>query len=153
MTLFNSRAMQPQIDRRLRDESQAAANRAQHLALAVTVLVAMTICTWPGSQTFAADPPEAARSAPGSVAPSTGTTADPGASPKKRTSPSASSAGSLSGSGQGDTRCATLRKRYAQSEACFARFRMKNRGLKSGAFQRCKQLQDPSIECGPAVVP
>jgi hypothetical protein len=143
------------IDRRLPDESKAAVNRARRPALAMMVLVAMTIGAWPGLQAFAADPPEAARSVPGSVAPSTGMAPGPGpgASPKKRTSPSSSSASSLSGSGQGDARCATLRKRYAESEACFARYRMKNRGLRPGAFQHCKQLIDPSMECGSVVVP
>ena len=154
MTLFNSPSMQPQIDPLLRDESDAAANRGRRAVLPVVVLVAMAICAWPGSRTFAADRPENGRSVPGSVVPSSGTTAGPSISPQKQTSPpSPTNAGSLSGPGQRNGRCAILRKRYAQSEACFAHYRMKNRGLRPGAFQRCKQLKDPSVECGSAVVP
>lgn len=91
------------------------------------MLFAMTLCAWPGSQTFAAVPPENYRSVPGSV--------------------------SLSDPRQRSARCANLRKAYAQSEACFARYRRKNGGLRPGAFQRCKQLKDPSSECGRAGVP
>jgi hypothetical protein len=149
MTLFNSRAVQPQIDRRLRDQSHAAANRGRRSALPILVLVAMTICAWPGSRTFAADRPENDRSVIGSMARSSGTTDGPSVSPQKRTSsPSSSNADSLSDPRQSSGRCATLRERYAQSEACFARYRMKNRGLRPGAFQRCTQLKDPSTECG-----
>ena len=130
MTMFDFRGMRRRIDWLLRDESVASTNRAGHPALPVLVLIAMTICAWPGSQSFAADRPEADQSMA-----------------------SSSSAGSLIGPGQRDARCANLRKRYAQSEACFARYRMKNRGLRPGAFQHCKQLKDPSVECGWTGVP
>jgi hypothetical protein len=147
MTQINSRAMLPQIERLLE------ANRAWRAAFPVLVLVAMSIYACPGSNTFAADRTDNDRSVPSSVAPGTGTTAGPGISQQMRRSlPSSSNAGSLSGLSQDDERCATLRKKYAQSEACFARYRMKNGGLRPGAFQRCEQLEDPSSECGSGVV-
>jgi hypothetical protein len=130
------------------------ANRARRPAFPVSLLVAMTICASLGSQTFAADRSYNDRSVAGPVVPGSGTTAGSGISPRKRTSPlSPFNASSLRGAGQPDERCAALRKRYAQSEACFAHYRMKNHGLRPGAFQRCKQLKDPSWECGSAVVP
>lgn len=154
MTPLNAPAMQRAFEWRLRGESKAAVNRAGRPTLVIVVMVAMMICAWPGSKTFAAGQPEGVRSVPGSVVPSTGTTADYGASPKMQPSlPSSSNAGLLGAPGQGNARCANLRKRYAQSEACFARYRMKNHGLRSGAFQHCKQLEDPSVECGLAAAP
>jgi hypothetical protein len=149
MTQIKSRAMQPPSDRLVEDELLAAANHGSLPALSVLILVAMTLCAWPGSQILAADRIDNDRSVHGS-----GTTAGPGAEQQNRTSlPSSPNAGSLSDPSQGDARCATLRKRYAQSEACFARYRMKDGGLRPGAFQRCEQLDDPSSECGSGVVP
>jgi hypothetical protein len=135
MTLFKPRATQPlRFGLRRPGRSPAAAKRVRRPVLAALVVFAMTTFTLPASQTFAADPPWGARSVPGTVVPSTGTTA-------------------LGGAGQRDGRCAVLQKRYAESEACFARYRMKNHGLRPGAFQHCKQLKDPSAGCGPAVAP
>ena len=149
MTQIKSRPMQPPSDRLVEDESLAAANRGRRPALPVLVLVAMTLCAWPGSQILAADRTDNDRSVTGS-----GTTAGARVAPQNRTSlPSSSNASSLSGLSQSDGRCATLRKRYAQSEACFARYRIKDGGLRPGAFQQCKQLEDPSRECGSGVVP
>jgi hypothetical protein len=101
----------------------------------------------------AADPVQDGRSTPGTVVPSSGTTAGariPDAAPAQR---SGRNAGSLSGpaSAQGD-RCAVLRKRYAQSQACFERFRLKNGGLRPGASRQCKQIQNPAVKCGSEVV-
>ena len=154
MTMFDFRGMRRRIDWLLRDESVASTNRAGRPALPVLVLIAMMIYAWTGSPSFAVAQPEGARSVPGSVMPSTGTTAGTSVSPQTRTSlASSSNAGSLNGPVERDARCANLRKRYARSEACFARYRMKNHGLRPGAFQQCKQLKDPSVECGSAVVP
>lgn len=150
MTLFKCQEKQLRISTRQRYGSRAAA-RAVHPVLAALALVAITFCASPGSQAFAA--PEGARSVPAAVVPSTGTTATPSVSAQGRASPHPSSlSGSLSGSGQAHGRCARLREQYAQSQACFARYRMKNRGLRPGAFQHCKQLKDPSMKCGVAVV-
>ena len=101
----------------------------------------------------AADPVQDGRSTPGTVVPSSGTTAGariPNAAPAQR---SGSKAGSLNGpaSSQGD-RCAVLRKRYAQSQACFERFRLKNGGLRPGASRQCKQIENPAVKCGSEVV-
>lgn len=134
MTLSKPKEMQTHIAQRITGDAHATARCHRHPVLAVLVVGAMTICAWPGLQTFAADLSVGTRSVPGTVVPSTGTTA-------------------VSDPAQPDGRCAVLRKRYAQSEACFARYRMKNRGLRPGAFQHCKQLKDPSAECGPAIVP
>lgn len=113
-------------------------------ALVLHVLLAVMIGAWPGAQTFAADEPKqefGSRTATGL-----------GVSPETQPAPpSSSGAGSPSRTGQRGARCTMLRKRYARSEACFNRYRMKNHGLRSGAFQRCEQLKDPSSECGPVV--
>ena len=157
MTLFKRRARQApkrRINPRLGDSLPAASNRAKRPALAALVVVAMTMFGWPSSQLFAADATDVARSVPGATVPGTGRTETPTVSPQRQASlPSTSSGASLSGPGPADGRCAALRKQYAKSQACFARYRMKNRGLRPGAFQRCKQLKDPSWACGPATVP
>ncbi len=127
--------------------------RTRRSARRVMVVLVLAVCPWLSAQTFAAEKPESDRSVPGSVVPSTGTTAGPGASRQdQRSEPSSASAGSQSAPRQADT-CATLRKKYARSQACFSRFRLKNGGLKPGAFQRCKEVTDPSLQCGPAIVP
>ncbi len=118
------------------------------LRLPALVIVAMMMCAWPGSQTLAAGRPGGARSLAGTVWHSTRATTLSSGSYQEQSSPSALTAGSLTGN-QHNGRCATLRRNYARSEACFARYRMRNRGLRPGAFQHCKQLKDPSTECGP----
>lgn len=154
MTLLNCLSMQLQIRPHPQDESHAAANCRKRLAIPVLILVLMTIWAWPGSQIFAADLTESDRSVSGTAVPSSGMTPGPSVSPQKQVSPpSSANAAPLSGAVQSDRRCAILQKRYALSEACFAQYRMKNRGLRPGAFQRCKALKDPSSECGPAVLP
>jgi hypothetical protein len=157
MTLFDSGAMQRRIDRLLRDESHDSSIRSRRSALPVLalVLVAMTVCAWPGAQTFAADQPEIDRSVPGSMMRGSGTTAGAAVSEQGGASSvsSLSKGRFLSGPGQRAGRCGILRKRYAQSQACFAHYRMKNGGLRPGAFQRFKQLKDPSSECPSVVVP
>lgn len=101
----------------------------------------------------AADPAQDGRSTPGTAVPSSGTTAgaratDPASAPRSRTN-----AGSLSGPAAGEGgQCAALRKRYAQSQACFERFRLKNGGLRPGASKQCKQIENPSVKCGSEVV-
>jgi len=58
-------------------------------------------------------------------------------------------AGSLGGPAAPD--CAALRKRYAESQACFAPYRLANGGIKPEAFKRCREVPDPALTCGPAV--
>lgn len=153
MKLVKSRLAHPQVEPLLRQELQVCPSGRKRLMLTVLVLVSMMICAWPGTQTFAADLPENERSVPGTVLPSSGSTPGPGVSPEMQTSsPSSANAAPRSAAAQRDRRCATLQKMYAQSEACFARYRMKNHGLRPDAFQRCKQMKDPSSDCGPAVV-
>jgi hypothetical protein len=109
---------------------------------AVLLGVAIAICCWPGAQTFAADPPQNYPASASSIATSNGPIGVPLASSSNRSTQSSTS------TGPSDGRCSMLRKKYAESEACFARYRMNNRGLRTGAFKRCKQLNDPSTECG-----
>ena len=59
-------------------------------------------------------------------------------------------AGSLSGPAPPD--CAALRKRYAESQACFSPYRLANGGIKPEAFKRCHEMPDPALTCGPAIV-
>ena len=56
-------------------------------------------------------------------------------------------AGSLSGSPKND--CAALRARYMKSQACFEHYRLANGGLKREAFKHCRNVVDPSPNCGP----
>jgi len=102
----------------------------------------------------AADPSSGARATPGSVVPSSGTTAAsaPESVPRSaRTARAASgkTAGSLSGPPPVD--CTALRRRYAQSQACFSPYRLANGGIKPEAFKRCREMADPALVCGPAV--
>lgn len=103
----------------------------------------------------AAANPSDERSVPGAVRPSTGTTSGSKALPQEAATQrpsSAATAGSLSGPPAGSSRCAILRKTYAQSQTCFAHYRLKNGGLRPGAFKHCKQMKNPSLQCGSAVV-
>ena len=50
------------------------------------------------------------------------------------------------------TDCAALRRRYAESQACFSRYRLKNGGLKPEAYERCREIANPALKCGSAVV-
>lgn len=44
--------------------------------------------------------------------------------------------------------CETLQRRYLESQACFARYRLANGGLKAEASRRCTSVRDPSPRCG-----
>jgi hypothetical protein len=107
--------------------------------LAITVSPAWLIAfgMMAGAPASAADGPSDDRSTPGTVVPSTGTTAAPSSGPVS----------------QGDSpACAALRKQYAQSQACFGRYRLANGGLKPQAFKQCREIQNPAVKCGSAVV-
>ncbi len=95
--------------------------------------------------------PDDGRSVSGTVTPSTGTTAGSKVVPTRKSDAPAPAAGSLSGSPKAG-RCAALRKRYAQSQACFQRFRLKNGGLRPGASEQCKSIKNPSTKCGSEIV-
>ncbi len=47
-----------------------------------------------------------------------------------------------------ETDCATLRRRYADSQRCFAPFVTATGGLKAEAFTTCTPVADPSAQCG-----
>jgi hypothetical protein len=108
-----------------------------NLAVRVSPAWLIALGMMAGLPAGAADPPIDDRSTPGTVVPSTGTTA-------------AASSGPVS---RGDSAaCAALRKQYAQSQVCFGRYRLANGGLKPQAFKHCREIQDPAVKCGPAVV-
>lgn len=44
--------------------------------------------------------------------------------------------------------CAELQRRYLQSQACFAPYRLANGGMDAEAFRHCTEVQDPSPRCG-----
>ncbi len=128
-------------------------------AAATLFVLAVGATPWAGG--FAADSVSGARSVPGTVVPSTGTTGGARAlepAPWLRPVPPANTsktAGSLSGTrsiGTDSAACTALRRTYAQSQACFAPFRLANGGLRPEAFRRCKQIENPSVKCGSAVV-
>ncbi len=100
----------------------------------------------------AADTVNDGRSVPGTVVPSSGTTAGSKALEPAQTPQPRPNAGSLSGPEPGNGRCAALRRRYAQSQACFERFRLHNGGLRPGASKHCRQIKNPSLQCGSQVV-
>jgi hypothetical protein len=125
------------------------------MTLAALMLSAATIWMLPGVQVHASDRSERDRFVAAPVGRDPGTNPDP-ASAKQGLpplAPAAVSTSSVVAPGERPARCAALQKRYAKSEACFARYRMINRGLKPGAFKHCKQMTDPSAECGSFAAP
>jgi hypothetical protein len=48
--------------------------------------------------------------------------------------------------------CATLHRRYLESQDCFGRFRNVNGSIKAEAFQYCAEVKDPTPECGPLIM-
>lgn len=90
------------------------------------------------------------RSVPGTVVPSTGTTA--GAKAVDAAPVGNASRGASSSSDRTSLECRAMRRRYAQSQACFGRYRLANGGLKPEAFKHCKQLENPAVKCGSAIV-
>lgn len=128
-----------------------SAGRVLLRALALAILfVTATSLSVPSA---AADAVNDGRSTPGTVVPSTGTTGGARALAPAHAPQSRKKAGSLSGPGTGSSgRCAALRKEYAQSQACFQRFRLQNGGLRPGASKHCKQIKNPSLQCGSEVV-
>jgi len=61
----------------------------------------------------------------------------------------AASAAASAGAPGNASDCASLRRQYAESQACFAPFLNVNGSYKPGAFEKCTQLPDPSPKCGP----
>lgn len=114
--------------------------RLAFAGLACAVLAVITL----GSSSAAANPSDERLVPSGSVA------LPRDADDQRRSS--GASTGSPGRSPSGSSRCATLRKAYAQSQVCFAHYRLKNGGLRPGAFRHCKQIKNPSVQCGSAVV-
>jgi hypothetical protein len=115
--------------------------------------VAASVVSLLSLPSLAADPPAGARATPGTVAPSTGTTApvpDPARAASGNSPRPAKTAGSLSGRSPAD--CAAMRKRFAESQACFAPYRLANGAIRPEAYKRCHQMPDPSATCGPESV-
>ena len=89
------------------------------------------------SRTEAITPP-----APLSVSPGTPASAASMRRPTESAPPSRPAAGSRSSD------CAELQRRYLESQACFAPYRLANGGLDADAFRHCAVVQDPSPRCG-----
>jgi hypothetical protein len=142
-------APNPTPDSRLRTLQSGMGQRClPHAVRALALALAVFGCA-------AAEPPTHARSTPGSVVPSSGTTA--ASAPQGGLRPARASeaargrtAGSLSGPPARD--CDALRRRYAQSQACFAPYRLANGAVRPEAFERCREMPDPALTCGPAIV-
>lgn len=47
--------------------------------------------------------------------------------------------------------CASLRRQYWASQACFQQFRNANGSVKSEAFRHCREVQSPVAQCGPLI--
>lgn len=153
MKLFKTPLTQPLIEPLLREQLHALAPRPGANLLFVLVLAAILLGAWPAALTFAANQPDHNRSMPSPIGSGGGTTPGPSFSMQNRAlQPSTVNASPRGLPAQSDKRCVLLRKRYARSEACFARYRMKNGGLRPGAFKHCKQMKDPSSDCGPPTV-
>jgi hypothetical protein len=153
LSFFRSTLKQRQMESPRQERLNAFALwPAGHLFFA-QVLVAILLSAWPAARTFAADRPDNDRSVSSTAVPSSGTTPGPSFSMQNRAlQPSNVNASARGLPAQSDKRCVLLRKRYARSEACFARYRMKNGGLRPGAFKHCKQMKDPSSDCEPPTV-
>ena len=44
--------------------------------------------------------------------------------------------------------CETSRRRYRESQECFAPFRLANGAVRAEAFEHCTVVPDPSVTCG-----
>ena len=44
--------------------------------------------------------------------------------------------------------CPEAQRRYAESQACFAPYRLANGGIDAEAFRHCQAVKDPSPRCG-----
>jgi len=80
--------------------------------------------------------------APISVSPGTPASAPGSTRPSKAAAPMRPAAGN------GGTDCAELQRRYLESQACFAPYRLATGGLDADAFRHCTVVQDPSPRCG-----
>lgn len=134
---MNTSSQPDTIDRRVAPQAIA-------LGIVISVIASLlmpgnAIAANDNQPTPATDAANDGRSTPGSVVPSTGTT---GGSKALTTLPSS----------KGTSRCDALRKRYAESQACFEHFRLKNGGLRPGAAKQCKEIKNPSLQCGSEVV-
>ena len=49
--------------------------------------------------------------------------------------------------------CATLQRLFAESQECFAPYRMDNGAVRPEAFEKCTELPDPSPKCGIPTIP
>ena len=47
------------------------------------------------------------------------------------------------------TDCATWRRLYRESEECFGPFRTTRGATKTEAFEKCNQIPNPELKCGP----
>jgi len=115
------------------------------LVLAASLALSLPASGW--TQSVSDD----GRAVSGTVIPSSGTTAGSKAVAPVHSATPAPVAGSLSGP-SGIGQCATLRKRYAQSQSCYQHYRLKNGGLRPGGAKHCKQIENPSVKCGSEVV-
>ena len=122
------------------------------------ILLALAlVSSFAATTVHALDAPISDRSVPGEVVPSTGVMVPekpsrPPLPPRpRRPLPPKATAGSLGGGGS-TVNCDALRARYARSQSCFAPYRLQNGGIKPEAFKYCKQVPNPSLKCGSAVV-
>ena len=49
--------------------------------------------------------------------------------------------------------CATLQRLFAESQECFAPYRVDNGAVRPEAFQNCTELPDPTPKCGLPTMP
>ena len=105
-------------------------------------------------ESWAADPPGGARPTRPTAGAASGTAVSasaPNGAANKSTPRTAKTAGSLSGPPSASD-CAMRRKHYAESQACFAPYRVANGSVRPEAYQRCKDMPDPALTCGPPTV-
>jgi hypothetical protein len=139
---------------RSRGTADAHLYSAKCLRLSGLAMVVMLFCAWPALDSFATDGRDSSRSGyPAVVLENGGMNQSPDLPRELNAPPTSSNTRAPRGLQKSSSRCAALRKKYAKSEACFAKYRMINRGLRSGAFKQCRQVKDPSSECGSTAAP
>ena len=77
--------------------------------------------------------------------------APPGGRPVPLTGTGGAPAASLGAASQAgaDTRdCASWQRRYAESQECFAPYKLVNGGTKPEGYQKCVEVPDPASQCG-----
>lgn len=103
------------------------------LARLLCAVAALMATSLPAQSADPVVPPKPLSVSPGT--PATATRPNPPAKPVRKPASS-------------DLSCPELQRRYLESQACFAPYRLANGGLDREAFRHCQVVKDPSPRCG-----